>query len=399
MKNKNIEILENITTAINRIIFWREFTFNQNKFQLPKGSNVELADNVVWLDDTLFLFQIKQRDLSIKNILGNNENWFKDVVLKKGSKQIKDTLSFLEIYGDKQITNLCGLPFRIDNIKGSNLHKIILYGINPMLSDNFKNQKYKLNKDGIFIHLFCFQDYLTVCKTLITPAEMNIYLIFRKNVLVNFPEKSFEVSEKALIGQFLSDEHITKPSENYISFFDNFYNDTEDFDFSHIFDNFKDQHVKIYGEDNEREYYKIMIQFAKLRRAELKNLMPKLNRIVEEAKNGSKQVIENLMALDTDCAFFMGSLPQFDNNKKQIANNALNNLTSLVKYHFKAEKCIGVFALGDKSNKSISLLWCYIDEPWRYDLDMEKIVNEKYPFKSQMEYSNVKSYRFKNGIN
>ena len=185
----------------------------------------------------------------------------------------------------------------------------------------------------------------------------------------------------------------------YIGFFDNFYNNVEEFDISHLFDDFKNQFVSISGDDRERDYYKIMTQFAKLRRAELKTLMPKLDKIVEEAKNGSRQVIENMMALDTDCAFFLGALPQFDNSKTDKVNKMLENLTSLVKYHFKAEKCIGVFALGDKINGNLSLLWSYIEGPWKYDNRMDIIEKEKYPFKGQENYSRVKSYRFKNSIN
>ena len=214
MNNNNIEILEDLTTAINKLIFWREFTFNKNKFKLPNGDNAELADNVVWLDDTLFIFQTKQRNFLNGDDSNKNDTWYQDEVLKKGSKQIRDTLSFLEIHGDKQISNLCGLPFRIDKIKGNNLHKLILYGVDPLLSTHYRNQKCKISKTGGFIHLFHFKDYFTVCNTLITPAELNLYLFFRKNAIESFPSESLEVPEKALIGQFLSDEHKSKPSKN-----------------------------------------------------------------------------------------------------------------------------------------------------------------------------------------
>jgi len=399
MKNNNVEILEDLTTAINKIIFWREFTFNKNKFKLPNGDNAELADNVVWLDDTLFIFQTKQRNILSGDDNYKNDKWFQDEVLKKASKQIRDTLSFLEIHGDKQISNLCGLPFRIEHIKGNNLHKLILYGIDPLLSSYYKNIKCKISKTGGFIHLFHFKDYFTVCNTLITPAELNIYLNFRKNVIETYPDKSLEVPENALLGQFLSDEHKSKPSNNYIGFYDNFYNDVQEFDFSHLFDTSKNQFVSISGDDRNQDYYKIMTQFAKLKRAELKFLMPKLDRIVEEAKNGSKQIIENMMALDTDCAFFIGALPQFDKSNSEKVNKMLEYYTSLEKYHYKAGKCIGMFALGDKQNNNLSLLWCYIEGPWEYDNRMDKIENEKYPFKGQQNYSRVKSYRFKNDIN
>jgi hypothetical protein len=145
MKKNDTEILEDLTTAINKFIFWREFTFNKNKFKLSNGDNAELADNVVWLDDTLFIFQTKQRNILNGDDIFKNDKWYQDEVLKKGSKQIRDTLSFLEIHGDKQISNLCGLPFRVENIKGNSLHKLILYGIDPLLSTHYKYQKCKIS--------------------------------------------------------------------------------------------------------------------------------------------------------------------------------------------------------------------------------------------------------------
>ena len=43
-------------------MFYREFTFDKNDFRASDGNKVELADNVIWLDDLLILIQIKERN-------------------------------------------------------------------------------------------------------------------------------------------------------------------------------------------------------------------------------------------------------------------------------------------------------------------------------------------------
>ncbi|NEW81933.1 MAG: hypothetical protein GZ094_06175 [Mariniphaga sp.] len=66
---------------LNSNFFFKEFTFSSNKFKVDeKGEELELADNVVWLDDLLMIIQVKERNKSVNS---NIENWFKNKFLKK----------------------------------------------------------------------------------------------------------------------------------------------------------------------------------------------------------------------------------------------------------------------------------------------------------------------------
>ena len=72
-------------TKLNSNFFFKEFTYSSNKFKIDeKGQELELADNVVWLDDLLLITQIKERNKSGDS---NAENWFKSKVLRKAVKQ------------------------------------------------------------------------------------------------------------------------------------------------------------------------------------------------------------------------------------------------------------------------------------------------------------------------
>ena len=83
---------EQIITTINLNMFYREFTFDKNDFRASDGNKVELADNVIWLDDLLILIQIKERNHA--DAKTDQGKWFQNKVLKKAKNQVKNSLVF-----------------------------------------------------------------------------------------------------------------------------------------------------------------------------------------------------------------------------------------------------------------------------------------------------------------
>lgn len=51
---------ENLVAGISSNVFYKEFTFDKNDFY-PEDGKKELADTVLWLDDLLFIIQVKER--------------------------------------------------------------------------------------------------------------------------------------------------------------------------------------------------------------------------------------------------------------------------------------------------------------------------------------------------
>ena len=82
--------------------FFKEFTFDKNEFY-PEDGKKELADNIVSLDELLFVYQIKERNS--KTAQGKADNWFQNKVLKKAKDQIKDTIKYLLKYDQIPIEN------------------------------------------------------------------------------------------------------------------------------------------------------------------------------------------------------------------------------------------------------------------------------------------------------
>jgi len=65
----------------NEFYFFREFTFSENTFRKSPTEEVELADNVVWLDDTLIVYQLKERQAPIDTTSEKEQKWFKKNII------------------------------------------------------------------------------------------------------------------------------------------------------------------------------------------------------------------------------------------------------------------------------------------------------------------------------
>ena len=81
---------EKYISSINSDFFFKEFSFSKNKFKTPQGKEeLELADNFVWLDNYLFIIQIKDRNETADS---SSLKWFQNKILKTAVKQIKNSL-------------------------------------------------------------------------------------------------------------------------------------------------------------------------------------------------------------------------------------------------------------------------------------------------------------------
>jgi len=175
-----LEKLENFISIINENFFLKEFSFSKNDFSPPQMSELQFSDHVIWLDDLLITFEIKEREILVNHTSEEEIKWFKNKIEKKAKEQIKQTLNYLEIHREINITNERGHVF---NVASANLKKkihIVLYSPHELLPEECRRKKHYLSKIAGFIHLITAYDYVEVCRILITPAEISKYLEFRK---------------------------------------------------------------------------------------------------------------------------------------------------------------------------------------------------------------------------
>lgn len=173
---------ENIVTEINSSVFFKEFTFSKNDFKaLDTNQKLEFADNVVWLDNLFFIFQIKEKEKNTSDQI----KWFNNKVLNKAVKQIKSTIGYIETYPKLHVENKKGHKIDILKTKSNfNPRKIIIYNPDIDFPEEQRNIKFYESSDVGLIHLFHTEDYYWICKFLITPAEVEEYLSFRERLFL-----------------------------------------------------------------------------------------------------------------------------------------------------------------------------------------------------------------------
>jgi hypothetical protein len=72
---------------LNELYFFREFTFSKNTFRPTANAELELADNIVWLDQILLIYQLKERNAAAASTPDAEQRWFKQKVLGKANRQ------------------------------------------------------------------------------------------------------------------------------------------------------------------------------------------------------------------------------------------------------------------------------------------------------------------------
>ena len=366
--------LEGRITELNKHFFFDEFTYSKNKFQPVPKKEVELADNIIWIGRSLIVFQLKERNLSVETSEEKEAKWFSKKVLAFASRQIRDTLKYLEDNTYINIENHRGHKFDL-NMSGINeIHKIICYSSNSLLPLTERTIKYKISDTSGFIHIFSAYDYQGIVETLLTPAELCEYLNFRQEVLERSGWDPSKVTEPSLIGQFLSGNFEATPNNKFYEYLSALDHKIEEWDVSGIIKNYTDRMI---SENHYSDYYNIVGEIAQLKRSELREFKLRFKLCMENC-GGEKFVSPYRMASPrTGCGFVFIPL---DEQTVKVRQQGLKNLTLGCKYDLKLDTCIGISFYPDKDGWFF-VEWCYIAFEWEYDEEMDGLLKKSYPFR------------------
>ena len=209
-------MLEQFLASVNSNVFLREFSFSHNTFRPRPGEEVEFADHVIWVDDLLMLYQLKERS-PVPDVSPDTERrWFKRKVLRDATKQVRDTLRYLDTQADINLTNQRGHQINIKDSSSTRIIKIVVYAANVALPDDCLRIRHYQSSSGGFMHVVSQPDYLGVCQTLITPGEIAEYFEFREELISYWTNRAEIPSEVALVGQFLETANSQEePREEY----------------------------------------------------------------------------------------------------------------------------------------------------------------------------------------
>ncbi len=362
---------------INKNVFFREFTFSNNNFKNSNSNDeLEFADSVVWLDDILFIIQIKERGASDK---GNLEKWFNNKVLNKGVKQVKTTHKYLSSFSDITIQNEKGHKKNIIEAREARKRSLIIYTTTEEIQEELRFKKFYESSEIGLIHLFHSEDYYWICRYLLTPAEVEEYLIFRENFYNRHGEVVDSVPEQYFLAHFFETNDCSYFKSAYMKNFEKIDADALDFNLDHIINNFTKHLTRLDG--GPTMYYSIIAEIAKLRRNELAEFKKRFIRSCEDANKEDGMITPYRMYVqNTDCSFAFVPLARAYHEYRE---NALRNATEMLKYKDKARRCLGmsiVYIPDDPEN--FDILWMLIDDPWAYDPELETIVEENFPFRT-----------------
>lgn len=356
---------EEFITRINQNVFYREFTFDRSEIITDQNNRIELADNILWIDDMLIVFQIKERNELNSKGQSNIENWFINKVLKKAKDQIKNTNTWIRSQHSIDLKNrdeqvITMHPEDIDNIIN-----IIIYHVDAPLPDSFvPDIKYK-TQDGLFIHILSSEDYYHICRYLITPAELSDYLKFREDLLSYYPQSPF--TEQYILAHYFHNSNDLKMNVSYIDDLEEIctrieINDNK-FNLFPFLDMFRDTVVRT---DDNLEYIAIVKELAKLNRQEILWFKQRLLEVIN-CQNPDPCEIKPLYLERTGCAIMIMK-PRADGYV--FWENILRNNTEDYKYAKHAAKGLGVIVMHDGND--IILNWCLDYTPWKYNAELEE---------------------------
>ncbi|KFF11150.1 hypothetical protein [Flavobacterium hydatis] len=365
---------ENIVSRINSSVFFKEFTFSKNDFkELDTNQQLEFADNVVWLDDLFFIFQIKERE----NGASSDEKWFESKIRNKAVKQIKSTLKYISKYPEIFIENEKGHKLDVTKAKANtSVKKIIIYSTNEDFPEELRNQKFYESTDVGLIHLFHSEDYYWICKYLITPTEINEYLNFREDLFLFDKIRSNALAEQYFLAHFLETPYADHFNAEYINNLKNENIKTEEFDVSFIINNFN-KNIKLIN--HQTEYYPIIQEIAKLNRTELIEFKKRVIRSMEKTESIDLVTPYRIYSPRTDCGFVF--IPAHS-SRSQHWKNTLSNYTMAHKYDSKARKCIGLVVYKDKEQSdNFEFFWQFIEGKWVFDEELDILIAKDNPFR------------------
>jgi hypothetical protein len=116
-----------ISRELHSLLFLEEFVFSRSQFSPPNSSEIELADAVVLLGDVLIIYQIKERSQSEARNAETERKWFETKVLGRVTKQIRDTLRYLQTFEEIPVPNERGHTFNLAASAYTDIIKIVVY--------------------------------------------------------------------------------------------------------------------------------------------------------------------------------------------------------------------------------------------------------------------------------
>ena len=372
--------------SLNEHFFFEEFTYSTNTFSPNPSTELELADSIIWLDDMLVLFQLKEREKIGKTSPDQEAKWFEKKVIGVGTRQVRDSVNYLDAHRSIRLRNHRGHEFEVRRDTIAGMHKVICYLGNDRLPETCRRKKFHRSRTAGTIHVIAAHDYLGIVRTVLTPFELSEYLAFRQELIEKWGDAVSPVPEPALVGQYLKGDADTKPGPAFVDVLAALEHRANKWDMSGIIKQFAE---RVTTDGPATEYYAILKELAKLKRNELREFKTRFRLSMEKCRSGEYALPYRMASPRTDCGFVFIPLTQ---DVVEVRQRGLMNLTLACKYDLKVPKCVGV-SFCPEDGGWYSVEWCYIEHPWRHDEELERALKGNNPFR-EVRTAELRRYEF-----
>jgi hypothetical protein len=358
--------------------FFSEFVFSNTTFRPTPSRELELADNLVWLGEIAIAFQLKERSVEGQTTIEAEERWFESKVVGKATKQVRDTLSYIQGIDSIELINQRGHTFTLNREAIKQFHKLVVYLPRPELPEHCRRKKFHSSVTAGFIHIISGEDYLGIVRTLLTPAEVADYLTFREGLVTRHAVEAQQLHEASLVGQYLSGDRMGAPSAQHAELVKSLQHRSDEWDMSGIIKRFSERTTDA---ENPTDYYHVIRELALLRRDELREFKLRYQLALENARKDKFAKPYRMVSTRTGCGFVVIPLTKELIPKRRVG---LTNLTLAHKYDQKLTRCIGV-AIGDDVGPWFIADWCFVEFAWEKDSDVDEFLKNAEPFRPVME--------------
>ena len=372
--------------ALNEYFFFQEFTYSNATFRPNPGEEVELADSLVWIGNAAIAYQLKERERVQATTPEEEFRWFGRKVLRKATRQVRDTLAYIARNPAVSLRNHRGHELTLHGDRLKTLCKIVVYLPNEQLPQNCRCIKHHHSRTAGLIHIVPANDYVGIVTTLLTPAEVIDYLDYREALIKKWPQRTLDLPEPALVGHYLHGNLEEEPQPRHRDYLEALKHEAEIWDMSGVIKVFADRVTTDGGATN---YYPILSAVAELKRNELVEFKKRFLLSIEKARENEFVQPYRVAFPRTDCGFiFIPLTTEFIPHRRV----GLQNLTIAHKYDQKLTRCVGVSFAPD-GNGWYSVEWCYVEHPWEHDPELDRFLAKNRPFR-KVKYAKASRYRF-----
>jgi hypothetical protein len=371
-------LLQEFTTQQNENAFLRAFSFSTIQLPIDSVSDAELADRVVMVDQIGFIIQLMEREQKVASKAGDLEKWITNYVVRRGVKQIQNTRDLLRTYAGLSVVNNFGHRMLISPRDPDLLVSVIVYRVPPKTRP-FRAVRFKKNRNGGFVHILRDVDYFEIFHHFVTPAELNDYFGFRRDILINWDQAAAAVSEAALIGQYLLEDYSSPPDERFESASRPRGGPTA-CEFSFVLDSLATTIASQESDYADTDCYDVLAELARLAQYELRALKQQVRLALEAVRANRFELPYRMASQRTGTGFLVLPLAKEFHDR---ALDALRSLSRASKYELDLERQIGIGMW--RNSEFVDIEWMFLKGRNVPDPDLEDRLARNYPFRRASE--------------